>query len=288
MFAFLSENRVAVLAGLLLAGCFLLLSAHIRVASAGSAVESAVLGTVSPVVRGGAGVVGGARGWVDAYVDLRGLQAEAARLQAENDTLRLDRRRLEEAAAEGERLRALLGLRQALTLPSVPARVIGVDLSGPFRIALLDRGTADGVYRDDAVMTSAGLVGRVTAVSARLAKVQLLVDPTSAVSALVERTRVQGVAAGRDVNRLELVYLSTLEDVAVGDMIDSAGLDGVYPRGLRLGQVSAVEAGVGLQRRVVIDTAVDFRSLEEVLVVRVERIVAAEMAALRAAPVERP
>ena len=288
MFTFLSENRVAVLAGLLLAGCFLLMSAHIRVASAGTAVESAVLGTVSPVVRGGAGVVGGARGWVDAYVDLRGLQGEAERLRADNETLRLEHRRLEEAAAESTRLRQLLSLRQAVTLPSVAARVIAVDLTGPFRIALLDRGRADGVARDDAVMTADGLVGRVTAVSARLAKVQLIIDPMSAAAALVERTRVQGVAAGRDVNRLELVYLSTLQDVAVGDMIDSAGLDGVYPRGLRLGKVSAVEPGVGLQRRVLVDTTVDFRTLEEVLVVRVDRIVDEEMAALRAAPVGQP
>jgi rod shape-determining protein MreC len=288
MFTFLSENRVAVLAGLLLAGCFLLMSAHIRVASAGTAVESAVLGTVSPVVRGGAGVVGGARGWVERYVDLRGLQVEAERLRAENETLRLERQRLEEAAAAGVRLRQLLGLRQAVTLPTVAARVIAIDLIGPFRIAILDRGTADGVARDDAVMTAEGLIGRVTAVSKRLAKVQLIIDPTSAAAALVERTRVQGVAAGRDVNRLELVYLSTLQDVAVGDMIDSAGLDGVYPRGLRLGQVAAVEPGVGLQRRVLVDTAVDFRALEEVLVVRVDRTVAEEMVTLRSAPVERP
>jgi rod shape-determining protein MreC len=83
---------------------------------------------------------------------------------------------------------------------------------------------------------------------------------------VVERTRVQGMVVGRGVNRVEMQYVSALADVEAGDMVTTSGLDGIYPGGLRVGRVVRVGAGEGLQRRIAIQTAVDFSTLEEVLI----------------------
>jgi rod shape-determining protein MreC len=285
MFRFLFEKRAPLLAALLMLSSLLLMSTRIRVPTAGEHIETAVLALLSPFLRGGSSVVGAGGGIYQRYVGLRGMEQDNARLRSEVDALKQERQRLEEAERENARLRGLLDMKEALTLPAVPARVISLELSDPFRVAILDKGSRDGVARDDAVLTPDGVVGRVTAVTERLAKVQLVVDPSSAVGALVERTRVQGMVVGRAVNRLEMQYVTTGQDVAASDMVDTAGLDGIYPRGLRLGMITDVRREASGAQQITLLTAVDFRRLEEVLVVRVRTALEEDADAARAAGV---
>ncbi len=267
MLTFLSEKRAAVLAALLLLGFLLLLSVQVRLPDAGAAVQSGLMALFAPVARGTASSTDSVTGMWRRYVALRGLEAENASLRARVAELELEARALEEAAGESDRMRELLGLQRALTLPTVAARVILVELAGPFRVAVLDRGSRHGIQVDDAVITPAGVVGRVTSVSPSACKVQLLIDSSSGAAAMVARTRVQGMVVGRGMNELGMQYVAALSDVEPGDSVDTSGLDGIYPKGFRIGLVATVGDSEGLQRQVVIRTAVDFRTLEEVLVV---------------------
>ena len=119
-----------------------------------------------------------------------------------------------------------------------------------------------------AVIAPAGVVGRVVVPSARAAKVQLLIDRNAAAGALVERSRAQGVVVGAGDDRLRMEYVSEVADVAVGDVVVTSGIDGIYPEGVRHrpGRVGREE-----RRRVQADHRASrrstSRSLEEVLVV---------------------
>jgi len=97
--------------------------------------------------------------------------------------------------------------------------------------------------------------------------VQLLVDLNAAAGALIERTRAQGIVVGSGGDRLRMDYVSDVSDVVVGDVIVSSGIDGIYPKGFIIGKVEAVERSGGAYRRIMVRPAVDFSSLEEVLVI---------------------
>ncbi|MFQ5719801.1 MAG: rod shape-determining protein MreC [Acidobacteriota bacterium] len=268
MLSFLGENRAPLVAVSLLVGFLLLLSVQIRSPEAAGtrAATGVVYVVVAPLVRASAGVVDAVGDLWSGYVGLRHLRDENHRLEQEVGALRMERQRLSEAAWETERLRKLLGLREALTLPSRSAEVMRVELTGPFRVALLDRGRDDGVSPDDAVITPDGVVGRVTDITRRTCRVQLIIDTSSGAAAMIGRSRQQGMVVGRRSEGVQMQYLSVLADVRAGDVVDTSGLDGIYPRGLRIGRVVRRLGGDRLQQSVAVETAVDFHRLEEVLI----------------------
>jgi rod shape-determining protein MreC len=137
------------------------------------------------------------------------------------------------------------------------------------RTVTIDRGSADGVLADMAVIAPGGVVGRVIGpVAQHAARVQLLIDRNAAAGAVTERVRAGGMVVGVEANpplRMELV--SNLADVKVGDAIVASGIDGIYPKGYLIGRAESVERGSGLYRTITVRPGVDFSSIEEVLVV---------------------
>ena len=127
-------------------------------------------------------------------------------------------------------------------------------------------GLSFGLRPDMAVIAPAGVVGRIITPSARAAMVQLLIDRNAAAGALVERTRAQGVVegTGRD---LRMNYVPATADIQVGDVLVTSGIDGIYPKGFVIGQIESLERRAGEFSDIVIRPAVDFSSLEAVLVV---------------------
>jgi len=103
--------------------------------------------------------------------------------------------------------------------------------------------------------------------SARASKIQLLVDRNAAAGALIERTRVQGVVMGVGDGMLRMQYVPGTADVKTGDLVVTSGIDGIYPKGYVIGQVEAVEKRGTSYKTITVRPAVDFTSLEEVLVV---------------------
>ena len=135
----------------------------------------------------------------------------------------------------------------------------------------IGRGTADGVQAGMAVMAPKGIVGRVIGQPAsHAARVQLLIDKYAAAGALAERTRAGGMVIGVETDPpLAMEFVSNLLDVKPGDLIVTSGIDGIYPKGYSIGWVETAERGKGLYLSISVRPAVDFSSLEEVLVVLV-------------------
>jgi rod shape-determining protein MreC len=158
-------------------------------------------------------------------------------------------------------------MRSSLTLKTTAAEIIGVGATPDFRTVTIDKGLLDGLTPDMAVIAPGGVVGRVVTAGPRASKVQLLIDRNAAAGALIERSRSQGVAVGLGDGRLRLDYVSDVSDVAVGDVVVTSGIDGIFPKGFIIGRVDAVERSGGGYREILIKPAVDFSSLEEVLVV---------------------
>jgi len=165
------------------------------------------------------------------------------------------------------RLRNLLGFEKTIAELAVAAEVIGKDPSAWFKTVIIDKGRADGLTKSLPVVMPQGIAGQVIEVSNHYSKVMLVIDRNSAVDALVQRTRARGVIKGDSTDRCRLEFVLRKNDVRVGDTVVSSGLDGVYPKGLRIGFVSEViEHDADIFHEVIVTPFVDFEKLEEVLV----------------------
>src|SRR3990172_741260 len=135
-------------------------------------------------------------------------------------------------------------------------------------LLLVDAGLREGVQRLAAVNTSAGLVGEVVEASASSARVQLVTDPVSSVGVLLQGSRVTGLLVGGQSGRLRIRYLPVRAEVQSGEVVITSGLGGVYPKGILVGKVLAVDGrGGGLFQEATVEPSVDFSQLEEVLVI---------------------
>lgn len=194
-------------------------------------------------------------------------------LRAENEKLREEAINNTEIIAENARLKALLDYkRTALQFDMVTAAVVARDPSAWTSVIVINRGTSHGVAKDMAVVTGQGLVGSVVQAYGGTAKVQLVLDPRSAVGALVQRpeSRVAGIVEGNAAKPLSprMVNLARDADVIKGDKIVTSGFGGIYPKGLAVGEVvDVVNEEGGLLKYAVLKPAVDFDRLEEVFVI---------------------
>ena len=174
----------------------------------------------------------------------------------------------QETDLANSRLRNLLDFQKNITELVVAAEVIAKDPSTWFKTVIIDKGKADGLTKGLPVVMPQGIAGQVIEVANHYSKVMLIVDRNSAVDALVQRTRARGVIKGESTDQLRLAYVLRKKDVRLGDVVVSSGIDGVYPKGLRIGLVSEViEHEADIFHEVFVTPFVDFEKLEEVLVV---------------------
>ncbi len=178
---------------------------------------------------------------------------------------------------ENERLKGLLNYTEITqNYTYVTARVIGKSQGVWFGEFTVNAGRNDGVMENQAVVNSKGLVGRVSSVSANTCKVTSIIDSTSDVSVMVERTRDYGFARGilnvDEKEKLELYYLPSGYDLVPGDNILTSGIGGIFPKGIAIGTVTEVSrANEDTEdRNAIIQPAVDFLRLEEVMIVNME------------------
>jgi rod shape-determining protein MreC len=128
------------------------------------------------------------------------------------------------------------------------------------------------VQVNDVVANANGLVGRVVLTTNDLAKVQLVTDNNCSIGSLVERTRRQGVVRGNGGTGAQMFDVPTLADVQAGDRILTAGIDGIYPRGIPIGIVTRSEPGQSLFKSIAVRPLVDFGTIEEVIVIHTRKI----------------
>ena len=202
------------------------------------------------------------------YFYLVGVQQERDRLKEELGAAEMEKNRCLESALATERLRELLEMNAEAPYRMLPAQVAGIDPSGWFKTVIINKGTGDGVSKGMAVVATKGLVGHVIKAFDRSAMVLLVIDRTSAVDALVQRSRFRGIVEGETPVNCRFKYLVRKADVKIGDTVVSSGLDGVFPKGLRVGAISQIlNPGSGLFQEPRVRPFVDFARLEEVLVI---------------------
>jgi len=194
--------------------------------------------------------------------------AQTETLRKEADFLRQKLNAANEIYLENRRLNSLLAFKQKTPYKAVSARVIGRSADNWSSIAIIDKGTRHGIRRGLVVITYLGLAGRVVQTQDATSKIMLINDPAFGVSAIVQRSRQEGLVAGTLGRYLIMKYLPKDADVQVSDSVITSGLTDVYPKGLLIGSVVSMgDEFSGLSRYCQIKPAVNLAAIEEVLII---------------------
>jgi rod shape-determining protein MreC len=244
-----------------------LISAQVTSKSGVPVLQAVTFGLVAQVQRAGAAVITGVSSLWGGYVDLRGTRTENAQLKRDLAAAKLLLQQERALAHRTDALSRLLDLKTRTRLETMAAEVIAGPATPEFRTITIGKGTAVGIRPDMAVLAPNGVVGRIIVPSASASKVQLLVDRNAAAGALVERSRSQGVVLGEGDSTMRLDFINSAADIRVGDTIVTSGIDGIYPKGFLIGKVEKVERSGAAYKNIQVQPAVDFSTLEDVLVV---------------------
>ena len=248
-------------------GHVILISAQVNSRAGVPVLEAVTFGAFAEMQRATSVAVSGVRRVWSGYIGLRHLKEENEALKRQLADAQVALQGQRALADRSRGLERLLGLRDQSSLMTIAADVIGASATPDFRTITVDKGTGDGLKPNMAVIAPAGVVGRVVVPSSRAGKVQLLIDRNAAAGAVVERSRAQGLAIGGGEDLLEMTYVSETADIVAGDEVMTSGIDGIYPKGFAIGRVEKVEKNGPAYKRIVVRPAVDFRALEEVLIV---------------------
>jgi rod shape-determining protein MreC len=207
------------------------------------------------------------------FKEIDDLRAENAQLKKEISELNQEIDLLRDYGLENIRLRQLLDFKETHIndFRLLTAQVIGRDPSNWYSTIILNKGTNDGVQKDMAVVTHQGLVGRIINVSPQASEVLLIIDQEGAVGTRVWETReTLGVVEGngQEKNLLTMIHMAHDAEIEVGQTIVTSGLAGLFPPGIKIGEVVAVkDEASGLMKQAEIQPFVNFNRLEEVLII---------------------
>ena len=216
------------------------------------------------------------------YFYLRDVRRENEQLQEENLKLRLEQVRLAEDAGQAQRLQVLLKFKEQFISETVAAQVIGSSGSEQSRVLYIDKGSADGIKLDMAVITPAGIIGKIVRVFPNIAQVLEINDQSSGVGAILEKSRLQGIVKGTPAGEIMVHYVMADEKVEPGEMVLTSGGDRIFPKGLPIGQVTQVNPGPETFLNIRVKPVAPLDRLEEVLVIT--RVLEKEPESLPQAP----
>ena len=189
-------------------------------------------------------------------------------LEAENKLLIARNAELEEQLQANQRLQGLLKIRGTYDLKTLGAKIISAPQGSWADIVTIDVGSDSGVSAGMPVMDAYGVIGQISSVSGNTSQVRLMTDENSRISAMIQKNRVQGVLRGSANGTVKLTLVPIDTDVAIGDLIVTSGLGGIYPKGMPLGKVSSVEKPEGaLYATIVVEPISSVHQAEEVLVI---------------------
>ncbi len=224
---------------------------------------------VSPFERLTHGSSLGVRNIWSNYIALRHTRQQNLELQQEIVRLRQEQEAFAEDAAQGRRLQVLLGFQQHYISATVAAQVIGTSGTDRSSMISIDKGYKDGLKSDQAVMTPDGIVGKVRDVWAHTAQVLLLNDATSGAGVVLSGSRIRGIVRGTANGQLLINDLTSDSRIKVGDHVVTSGGDKVFPRGLPVGEITAIAPDPQHQpyTTITIKPYANLSRLDEVLVV---------------------
>jgi rod shape-determining protein MreC len=247
-------------------GHILLITTQVNTRRGVPVLEALTFGVFAEVQRGATSGIGGVRDVWQNYFALQQTRQENQQLRTEVAQLRVGLQQERALAEQSRMLQKLLDMKTETPLKTTAAYVIAGGASPDFRTATIDKGSSDGLLPDMAVISPAGVVGRIILPTSRAAKVQLLIDRDAAAGAITERARAQGVVVGTGTS-LRFDHVPGTADIKVGDRVVTSGIEGIYPKGFEIGQIESIERRAGDFSAVIIRPAVEFASIEAVLVV---------------------
>ncbi|TAK18009.1 MAG: rod shape-determining protein MreC [Acidobacteria bacterium] len=253
-------------------GHVLLISAQVQTKSGMPLVEDLAFGAFARVQGVMSGIGDAISSTWRNYFALRGVVAENAALRAELGRLQGQLQAETAISSQTHQLEQMLQLQMTVPQRTLAARVIAGDPAPGALTITIDRGTADGVRANLAVIGPGGVVGRVFGEpQPHAAKVQLLIGRSAAAGAVIPRISAGGVAIGLGVGEdppMHLQYINKSYEIVAGDTVLTSGQDGIFPAGFLIGTIERAERGGGTTYKLVaIRPAVNFSHLDLVLVV---------------------
>lgn len=237
--------------------------------------ENALGSLITPVQNALTTATDSVKRFIGNWRDYDKLQAEYDMLEMQYQQAQMELVSAEEALLENERLKVQLGATDTYAaLDPIYAKVIARDAGPWFETFSINRGSNHGVANGMAIVNGDGLVGRVYEVGLNYAKVISIIDSRSAVACLVQRTRDNGVMRGQisssdSYAECYVYYLPNINSITPGDTVVTSGTDSLYPKGLKVGTVTALSLDAGSDGTYAIVTpSVDFQRIEEVFVLR--------------------
>ncbi|RZU42632.1 rod shape-determining protein MreC [Edaphobacter modestus] len=231
--------------------------------------RSWVVGAVTPIERFFDSIGYNVRhGWSN-YVDLRDTRQQNRQLNDEVARLRLEQAQLAEDALQGHRLQTMLNFQRNYVTSTVAAQVIGTSGTDQSRVLYLDKGAAEGLKVDQAVMTPDGIVGKIRVAFPHTAQVLLINDPTSGAGVLLASTRIRAILRGSQVGHIVITNLTPDSRIKTGEKVLTSGGDQVYPRGLSVGTIESIAPDPDHQPYTIIQVkpSTNLFQIEEVLVI---------------------
>jgi len=206
---------------------------------------------------------------VSAPRDVTRLRQRNAELEAEVARLQTQIIELQEQLSETNVLSALVDFARANPENSYQAAaVIARDPSPFLQYVIINRGSDDGLRRGMPVVTQQGLIGRLAAVTAGAARVQLITDPASTVNVRLEPSGAQAILQGQLTGEVTLDMIPQDANVQAGDLVLTSGLGGGYPPNILIGQVSSIRSvDQDIFQRANVQTVADFSKINIVLVI---------------------
>ncbi|MFQ5587239.1 MAG: rod shape-determining protein MreC [Nitrospiria bacterium] len=205
----------------------------------------------------------------DHYLHLVDVQEENTQLRRAIETLQIENTLLKEKGFLAHRLKTILDYKEHSNVDLIAAAVIGRKPSQWFDTLMINKGSSDGIQVDMGVLAPTGVVGKIIDTGPHYAQVLMVSDRNSAIGAIVQRTRDEGIVQGIDDHTLQLKYLPHDTTVAVGDLLVTSGMEGSFTKGLKIGQVKDIERKKGeMFLKITATIGSNLRRVEEVLVIR--------------------
>jgi rod shape-determining protein MreC len=220
-------------------------------------------------------VTSGVTGFFQSFVNLRSAQTENDELKQRVQKLEVQVQQKEELSKENESLKALLKLKNESSYDVLSAQIIGRDPSLWFDSAIINRGSLDGVKLNMPIVNNGGLIGRVVSVSPITAQINLVTKEKSGLGGVIGElgnSNALGVVSGNGKRELlEMGYIPGTIEVQVGEMVYTTGQDGIYPAGLKIGEVAEVKPGSAtVTQQIFIKPSAKLHAMEEVAVLLYE------------------
>ncbi|MFW5887240.1 MAG: rod shape-determining protein MreC [Bacteriovoracia bacterium] len=229
--------------------------------------EKLLIETFAPIQEGTDLMKGKAINFVEDYLLIINTNRENRRLKKDIEQLESRIFHLKELEKENQRLKALLKFGEEINRERILAQVVAKDASSNLYLLRVNKGTNDGVQEKSPVVTAKGLVGYVYRVTDNYSDILTILDPNNRVDVIVSRTRSHGILEGYRNFAARMKYVVRTAPVKEKDIIITAGLGNIYPKGIKVGIISQIEKeSYGITQFVKVRPSVDFHRLEEVMI----------------------